>query len=105
MLLSYEFFLTRDPQRLSAALEALQHAVKAEPDRGSVWTRLARVYFANDAFEVTSIPTPIEHAITYGHTACAWTRRAGSAAAYWRRPCWSRASWPRPATSWSRPSG
>jgi TolB-like protein len=67
MLQSYEFFLTRDPQRLSAALEALLHVVKTEPDRGSVWTRLARVYFANHAFEVTSIPTPIEHAITYGH--------------------------------------
>ena len=67
MLLSYEFFLTRDPQRLSAALEALHHAVKAEPGRGSVWTRLARVCFANHAFEVTSIPTPIEHAIAYGH--------------------------------------
>jgi len=67
MLLSYEFFLTKDPQRLSAVLDALHQVVKTEPDRGSVWTRLARVYFANHAFEFTSISTPIEHAITYGH--------------------------------------
>jgi adenylate cyclase len=67
MLLSYEFFLTRDPQRLSAAVKALHDVVKMEPDRGAVWTRLARVYYANHAFEVTKVPTPIEHAITYGY--------------------------------------
>jgi tetratricopeptide (TPR) repeat protein len=41
--------------------------VKTEHDRGVVWTRLARMYFANHAFDVTSIPTPIDQAITYAH--------------------------------------
>jgi adenylate cyclase len=67
MLLSYEFFLTRDPQKLSAALKALHHVAETEPDRAAVWTRLARLYFANHAFEVTPISTPIEHAITFGY--------------------------------------
>jgi adenylate cyclase len=65
MLLSYEFFLTRDPQRLSAALEALHQVVQADPHSAVVWTRLGRVCFANHAFEVTSIPTPIDQAIEY----------------------------------------
>ncbi len=67
MLLSYEFFLARDPETLAPALEALQQVVKADPECGEAWTRLARVCIANYAFEVTSIPTPIDETITYGH--------------------------------------
>ena len=65
ILLSYEFFLARDPRSLSTAIEALKQTVKAEPDCGLAWTRLARLYLSNDSFEVTSISTPIEAAITY----------------------------------------
>jgi CheY-like chemotaxis protein/TolB-like protein len=67
MLLSYEFFLARDPASLSAAVEALKRTVKAEPDCGLAWTRLARLYLANHSFEVTSVSTPLEEAITYAH--------------------------------------
>jgi TolB-like protein len=67
ILLSYEFFLARNPESLRAAVEALQRTVKAEPDCGLAWTRLARLYLANDSFEVTSISTPLEEAITYAH--------------------------------------
>jgi adenylate cyclase len=67
MLLSYEFFLARDPETLAPALEALRQAVKADPECGQAWTRLARVCLANHAFEVTSIPTPIDDTITYAH--------------------------------------
>ncbi len=67
MLLSFEFFLARDPQTLRPALDALHQAVKADPECGQAWTRLARVCMANYAFEVTSIPTPIDHTITYAH--------------------------------------
>ena len=65
MLVSYEFFLARNPETLAPALEALHQAVKADPGCGQAWTRLARVCLANYAFEVTSIPTPIDHTITY----------------------------------------
>jgi len=65
ILLSYDFFLARDPQTLAPALEALHQVVKAEPECGLAWTRLARLCLANHSFEVTSIPTPIEQAITY----------------------------------------
>ncbi|HEY6547469.1 MAG TPA: hypothetical protein VI589_06175, partial [Vicinamibacteria bacterium] len=67
MLLSYEFFLARDPETLAPALEALLRVVKADPECGEAWTRLARVCIANYAFEVTSIPTPIDETITYAH--------------------------------------
>ena len=105
MLLSYEFFLTRDPQRLSAALEALHHAVKAEPGRGSVWTRLARVCFASHAF---GSPRSRHRSSTRSPTA---TRRAPGphepdpAAACMAAALLVKGGWPRPATSWSRPSG
>jgi adenylate cyclase len=65
MLLSYEFFLARDPETLAPALDALHQVVKADPECGQAWTRLARVCLANYAFEVTSISTPIDHTITY----------------------------------------
>jgi CheY-like chemotaxis protein/TolB-like protein len=67
ILLSYEFFMARDPDNLSATLDALRQVVKTEPECGVAWTRLARLHLANHTFEVTAIPTPIEEAITYAH--------------------------------------
>jgi adenylate cyclase len=67
ILLSYDFFLARDPQSLAPALEALHQVVQTAPECGVAWTRLARLCLANHTFEVTSIPTPIEQAITYAH--------------------------------------
>ena len=63
-LLSYEFFLTRDPERFAPALAALRQAVKAEPDAAVLWTRLGRVCLVNYAFDVTPLATPIEEAIS-----------------------------------------
>src|SRR5262249_9197579 len=65
MLLSYEFFLTRDPHRLQAALDALRGAVELAPHSAVLWTRLGRVCYANYAFEVTPLQTPIDQAIAY----------------------------------------
>jgi tetratricopeptide (TPR) repeat protein len=67
VLLSYEFFLGRDPDNLPATLQALQRAVKEDPNCGVAWTRLARLQLANHTFEVTPIPTPIDQAISYAH--------------------------------------
>ena len=65
ILLSYEFFLARDPDILSAALRALRQVVEEDPDCGLAWTRLGRLCLANHTFEVTDIPTPVDEAITY----------------------------------------
>jgi TolB-like protein len=69
ILLSYEFFLARDPQTLLPTLEALRHVVKVDPECGVAWSRLARVILANYAFELTPVPTPIEEAISCAHHA------------------------------------
>ncbi len=58
ILLSYEFFLARDPSNLLSAMEALRRVVAAEPDCGPAWTRLARLYLANYSFELTASPHP-----------------------------------------------
>ncbi len=67
LLLSYDFFLARDPASLAPALEALRQVVARVPDCAPAWTRLARVCLANHAFEVTAIKTPIDEAITAAH--------------------------------------
>jgi len=69
ILLSYDFFLARDASSVPTALEALRKAVKAEPDCGLAWTRLARLCVANHAFEITPIATPIDEAIACAHQA------------------------------------
>jgi tetratricopeptide (TPR) repeat protein len=65
MLRSYDFFFVRDPADFAPAVEALRHVVAVEPECGPAWTRLARLYVANHAFEVTATPTPIDQAMTY----------------------------------------
>jgi tetratricopeptide (TPR) repeat protein len=65
MLRGYEFFLTRDPERFVPAVEALRRVVAAQPECGPAWTRLARLYLANYAFELTSSKTPIDEAVNY----------------------------------------
>ena len=64
ILLAYEFFLARDPGRVAPALDALREVVEVDPGCGPAWTRLARLHAANQTFEVTPIPTPLEEAIT-----------------------------------------
>jgi adenylate cyclase len=67
LLLSYQFFLARDPAVLGGAIEALQRVVEADPGCAPAWTRLARLFLANHNFELTPIATPIEQAMTYAH--------------------------------------
>jgi adenylate cyclase len=67
ILLSYEFFLARDPEIFRPAMEGLRRVVESEPECGLAWTRLARLYMANYAFELTGLPTPIDLAITCAH--------------------------------------
>jgi tetratricopeptide (TPR) repeat protein len=62
-LRSYDFFLTRDPESLVPALEALRKVVQSEPECSLAWARLARLCLSNLVFEVTPIPTPIDEAI------------------------------------------
>jgi tetratricopeptide (TPR) repeat protein len=63
LLLSYEAFFGRDPETLRLALDALRAVVKADPDCGWAWSRLARLCTANYTLEVTATPTPLEEAI------------------------------------------
>lgn len=67
ILLSYEFFLARDPQALLPTLEALRNVVRTDPECGVAWSRLARVILANYAFELTPVSTPVEEAISCAH--------------------------------------
>jgi tetratricopeptide (TPR) repeat protein len=67
MLLAYEFFLSESPESFRPAVEALRSAVHSAPECGPAWTRLARLYAANYAFDVTAIPTPIDEAIACAH--------------------------------------
>lgn len=66
-LLAYQFFLARDPQGLLPTLEALRNVVRADPECGVAWTRLARVVLANYAFELAPVSTPLDEAITCAH--------------------------------------
>jgi DNA-binding NarL/FixJ family response regulator/TolB-like protein len=64
MLRSYEFFLARDLESFVPTVEALRRTVETQPDCGPAWTRLARLYCANYAFELSGLETPIEESIT-----------------------------------------
>jgi adenylate cyclase len=65
ILLSYDFFQAADTDGLCAARRALQQVVAEDPGCGLAWTRLAQLYVANHAFELTETCTPIDEAITY----------------------------------------
>ena len=67
ILLSYEFFITRDPETLAPAVDGLRRVLESAPECGLAWTLLARLYLSNYAFELTGHPTPIDLAITCAH--------------------------------------
>jgi adenylate cyclase len=69
ILMSYDFFRTRDRDTLSAAIEALRQAVAADPGCGLAWTRLARLFVANHNFALTPVATPLDQAVTFAHRA------------------------------------
>jgi adenylate cyclase len=60
-----EFFLARNPEALGPAMEALRQVVNAEPECGPAWTWLARLCLVNYAFELTTLPTPLDEAVTF----------------------------------------
>jgi adenylate cyclase len=63
ILRSYQFFFNRDPADFAPAVEALQWAVRAQPEAGLAWVQLARLYVANYAFEVAPVETGIDEAV------------------------------------------
>jgi tetratricopeptide (TPR) repeat protein len=69
ILLSYEFFRTRDRATLAAAIEALRQATAADPGCGLAWTRLARLFVANHNFALTPMETPLDQAVAFAHRA------------------------------------
>ena len=90
ILLSYEFFLGRDPQTVGPALQALRQVVRAEPNCALAWTRLARLSLSNHCFEVTGIPTPVDEAIADAQQGVRLDPSSGGRgnAACSRRRCW-----------------
>jgi hypothetical protein len=64
LLRAYRFLFTREPGELASAIEALRQAVSREPDFGLGWSQLGRLHAVNYAFEVSSIDTPIEEAVS-----------------------------------------
>ena len=69
ILLSYDFFRTRDRDTLATAIDALRQAVAADPDCGPAWTRLARLFVANHNFALTPLDTPLDQAVAFAHRA------------------------------------
>jgi adenylate cyclase len=65
VLRSYDFYFVRDAQRFGETLDMLESAVAAAPECSLAWTRLARLYMANHAFEVSPRATPIAEAIRF----------------------------------------
>jgi adenylate cyclase len=60
----YHFFFSRQISELPPAIEALERLTAREPENGTAWSYLARLYLVNFAFELTSLRTPIEKAIS-----------------------------------------
>jgi tetratricopeptide (TPR) repeat protein len=65
VLRSYDFYFGRDHSRFEDVLGALRQVVAQSPETSLAWTRLARLYMANYAFEISNVDTPIDAAIAY----------------------------------------
>jgi len=59
----YDMAVTRDT--FLRAFEALEAAVKTEPECGQVWTMLGRLYTANISLEHCDIETPLDKAVAF----------------------------------------
>jgi tetratricopeptide (TPR) repeat protein len=69
ILRSYRFFASREPAELVPALEALRHAVAADPDCALAWLQLSRLHVANHAFEIAPADTSIEQGLAFAQHA------------------------------------
>jgi adenylate cyclase len=57
-----EYYVTFTPQAFSRALAALEKAVIIDPEYGSAWSLLARLYADIYAFDISGIKDPLEKA-------------------------------------------
>ena len=69
LLRSYRFFATRAPADLAPALEALRHAVTADPECALAWVQLSRLHVANHAFEIAPADTSMEQGLAFAQHA------------------------------------
>ena len=69
LLRSYKFFVTRAPADFVPALEALRHAVGADPECALAWGQLSRLHVVNHAYELAPADTSIEQGLAFAHHA------------------------------------
>jgi TolB-like protein len=62
----YEYDLTMTPAAFSRALTALEKAVSIDPECGSAWSMLARIFADIYAFDVAGFKDPLEKAFEFG---------------------------------------
>jgi TolB-like protein len=65
MLRYYAFIADFTAESFFKAFEALKLAVVREPEKGIVWSMLARLYITNHALELFDVKTPVEEAVAY----------------------------------------
>ena len=65
MLRYYAFIADFTAESFSKAFEALKLAGVREPEKGIVWSMLARLYITNHALELFDVKTPVEEAVAY----------------------------------------
>jgi adenylate cyclase len=61
----YEYYMTRTPDSFLRAKEALEYAVKIEPECGQVWCMLGRIYANIYSLELPGFETALEKAREY----------------------------------------
>jgi adenylate cyclase len=61
----YAFIANFSAESFFRAFEALKLAVVREPEKGIVWSMLARLYITNYALELFDVKTPVEEAVAY----------------------------------------
>ena len=59
----YQYDMAVSLDTFHRALEALEAAVKTEPDCGQIWSMLGRLYVANISLEHCDIETPLDRAV------------------------------------------
>jgi adenylate cyclase len=61
----YQYDWTLDPVNFSSALQALEHAVRIEPECGQLWSMLARLYGNAYSLDVSGFETALEKALAF----------------------------------------
>jgi TolB-like protein len=65
MLRYYAFAANFTAESFFKAFEALKLAVVREPEKGIIWSMLARLYITNYALELFDVKTPVDEAVAY----------------------------------------